>query len=190
MNTKIHFSLGFQYEAYIYGIDRQTGFLILRVDELRLEGGLFNVSFLVQEKLLGPHSRAVLDISKLLTESSENIDSDNPGAVNRSQPLQSPTESAPPQNNLTETPGYTRKMLFPEKSDGVLQTGLNKGVFTRSWFDRELNYEQQVRALFITSCSLLKMFLESCRQHTGAKLWYCTLPHLWSTWNWENKDYR
>lgn len=139
---------------------------------------------------MGPHSRAVLDISKLLTESNENIASDNAGTVNRTQPPLSPNEPISPQHIQTEVPGYAKKMLFPEKSDGVLQTGLNKGVFTRTWFDRELNYEQQVRVLFITSCSLLKRLSESCRQHTGAKLWHRTLPNLWSTWNWENKDHR
>lgn len=134
----------------------------MRIDELRLEGGLFNVSFLVQEKLFGPHSRAVLDLSKLLIESSENIASNNAGSVNQAQLPLSPNGSVPPQNTLTEVPGYVRRMLFPEKSDGVLQTSLSKGVFTRTWFDRELNYEQQVCAIFIMSYGLLKRLSESC----------------------------
>ena len=58
---------GVQYEAYIYAIDRQAGFLLLRIDQLQLESGSFNVSFLVQEDLLGPHARALFDMNRLLS---------------------------------------------------------------------------------------------------------------------------
>lgn len=40
--------------------------------------------------------------------------------------------------------GWLRRNLFPTESDGVMQTSLPKGLFNRSWFDRNLNYEQKV----------------------------------------------
>ncbi|KAL9045977.1 MAG: hypothetical protein Q9214_001078 [Letrouitia sp. 1 TL-2023] len=39
--------------------------------------------------------------------------------------------------------GWLRRTLFPIESDGVMQTSLPKGLFNRSWFDRNLNYEQK-----------------------------------------------
>jgi hypothetical protein len=47
-----------------------------------------------------------------------------------------------------EARGFVRRMLFPEKDDGVWQTTLSRGNFKRRWFDGELNYEQQVRMAF------------------------------------------
>jgi len=134
---------GLQYEAYIYGIDRQAGFLILGIDNLALDSGLFNVSFLVQEKLLGPHTRAILDMSQLLAYTSE-INSDSTGGDTQVKSSLSTDRSPELRSLSTLTSGYARKMLFPEKSDGILQTTLSKGMFNHRWFDMELNYEQQV----------------------------------------------
>ncbi|KAL8927036.1 MAG: hypothetical protein Q9208_002581 [Pyrenodesmia sp. 3 TL-2023] len=38
---------------------------------------------------------------------------------------------------------WIRRMTFPEESDGVIQKSLPQGTFKRSWFDRNLNYEQK-----------------------------------------------
>jgi len=47
--------------------------------------------------------------------------------------------------NQTSQNDFMRQMLFPEATDGVLQTNLPQGVFPhRVWFDRNLNYEQEV----------------------------------------------
>ena len=112
------------------------------IDHLTLDSGLFNVSFLVQEKLLGPHTRAMLDMSQLLAYTSENNDSTG-GDTQVKSPL-STDKSPEPRSLSTPTYSYARKMLFPEKSDGILQTTLSKGMFNHRWFDMELNYEQQV----------------------------------------------
>lgn len=40
---------------------------------------------------------------------------------------------------------WIRRMLFPDESDGTIQTSLPQGVFKRSWFDRHLNHEQKVQ---------------------------------------------
>ena len=42
--------------------------------------------------------------------------------------------------------GWLRRMMFPTEADGITQTSLAQGLFNRSWFDRQLNYEQKVRA--------------------------------------------
>lgn len=106
---------------------------------MRLESGLFNVSFLVQEQLLGPHARSVLDISKLLANMGENHDSTE--ILNRAQRSLSTSEPPLP---CRLSYNYTRKMLFPEEADGILQKTLNTGLFNHRWFDTELNSEQQV----------------------------------------------
>lgn len=120
-----------------------------------LESGFFNVSFLVQEQLLGPHTRAILDMSKLLVDTSENNDST--GGDTQAKSSLGTGKSLESHRLSTLTSSYARKMLFPEKSDGILQTTLSKGMFNHRWFDMELNYEQQVSApsgaLYITECS-------------------------------------
>ncbi|KAF8471155.1 hypothetical protein BDZ91DRAFT_514668 [Kalaharituber pfeilii] len=131
---------GYQYEAYIHGIDRQAGFLVLRIDDLRLESGMFNVCFLVQERIFGPHSRAVHECSKLLASGEKVGDGSFP---NIRQLSVGHVDNGSIANAGIERSTYLRKMLFPEKEDGVLQTTLSKGMFKHRWFDIELNYEQQ-----------------------------------------------
>ncbi|KAL9124953.1 MAG: hypothetical protein Q9217_005776 [Psora testacea] len=38
---------------------------------------------------------------------------------------------------------WVRQMLFPQESDGVIQTKLPSAVFNLTWYDKELNYEQK-----------------------------------------------
>ena len=81
-------------------------------------------------------------MSKLLAYTTENNDST--GGDTQVKSSLSTDKSPEPHSLSTLTSSYARKMLFPEKSDGILQTTLNKGTFSHKWFDMELNYEQQV----------------------------------------------
>lgn len=150
--------IGYQYNTYVYGIDRQNGFIILRADHLILESGLFNVIFVVQGRDFGPHTRAVIDCGKSLTKSGSDqtdkfLPRDNDRSIPDGNTSLTTTTSSPPKKvhspvaSNPEGNSYLRKMLFPEKEDGVLQTTLGKGFFQLTWFDAELNWEQQVRLL-------------------------------------------
>ena len=43
-----------------------------------------------------------------------------------------------------DTNQWLRKMLFPQLSDGIMQSGLPSGTFKQKWYDKSLNYEQMV----------------------------------------------
>lgn len=58
---------GYEYEAFVYGMDRSVGYLILRADGLWIEnGGKFNVIFGVQERRWDGPRRAVADVGSCL----------------------------------------------------------------------------------------------------------------------------
>jgi len=126
---------GFEYEAYVYGMDKTVGYLILRVDGLWIEiGGRFNVIFGVQEQRWDGARRAVADVGTALTARS-NGQTSVPTQTNE---IASGTQSS-----------FLRRMLFPEESDGIMQYGLPRGIFGRQWIDKELNYEQVSWEVFI-----------------------------------------
>lgn len=117
---------GYEYETYIYGMDKSVGYVVLRADGLWIEvGGKFNVIFGVQEHRWDSARRAISDVGRALKP------------LDRSE--ERPKEETPKDAQESQ---FLRRMLFPEKSDGVMQYGLSRGVFSRSWIDAELNYEQ------------------------------------------------
>lgn len=119
---------GIEYVTYVYGMDKTQGYLHLRADCLWIQpGGRFNVIFGVQENRWDAPRRAVADVGFSL----------NAWAPNQS--LSPPLRSYTPP---TIQSSFLRRMFFPEKSDGVMQFDLPRGVFRRSWFDDQLNYEQ------------------------------------------------
>ncbi|KAA8913536.1 P-loop containing nucleoside triphosphate hydrolase protein [Sphaerosporella brunnea] len=111
---------GYEYETYVYGLDRAVGYVVLRADGLWIEaGGKFNVIFGVQENRWQGARWAVADVGKALKIS----------------------VSGRSKKNTKHS--FLRRMLFPEKSDGRMQYTLSRGIFERQWIDKELNYEQQ-----------------------------------------------
>jgi len=129
---------GYQYDACIYGMDKTVGYIVLRVDHLVLESGRFNVCFVVQEKQWTGATRAIEDLGAELRGASSREATGNP--------VEGTKVNGTEANNK---PGvFVRRMLFPEKEDGIWQTTLSRGIFKRRWFDGELNYEQQVRVVF------------------------------------------
>ncbi|KAI5795123.1 P-loop containing nucleoside triphosphate hydrolase protein [Geopyxis carbonaria] len=126
---------GYEYETFVFGMDRTEGYIVVRADGLWIEmGGTFNVIFGVQERYWEGVRRAVVDIDIHLTTETRN------GAFVGEKEI-------PDRKHLvTQTKGsnsFLRRMLFPRDRDGKMQTRLNRGSFNRKWFDKELNYEQQ-----------------------------------------------
>ena len=150
---------------------------------------MFNVSFLVQDKLFGPQTRAMYDISKLLATGESNASDSGQLSLRSSHNDPAPSGTSGPGSS------WARKMLFPEKSDGVMQTTLTKGMLSHRWFDTELNFEQQVRFLAFVSFCPSEYYayvdcIESRERHNRTKLWYRSLSNFWASWNGENKDHR
>ena len=107
--------------------DKSVGYLVLRADGLWLEvGGRFNIIFGVQEHRWDSARRAVSDVGRALKLSTSSFDSGKP------------TDNS----ETADESRFLGRMLFPEKSDGIMQYGLSRGVFPRHWIDTELNYEQ------------------------------------------------
>ncbi|KAI5819436.1 P-loop containing nucleoside triphosphate hydrolase protein [Pyronema omphalodes] len=119
---------GIEYLTYVSGMDKTQGYLYLKAEKLWIEpGGRFNVIFGVQENRWDAPRRAISDVGFSL----------NAWPPNKS--LSSHLRSHTPP---TIPSSFLRRMLFPEKSDGVMQFNLPRGVFRRDWFDNHLNYEQ------------------------------------------------
>lgn len=140
---------GYQYDTFVYGLDKTEGFIVLRADNLILEPGAgFNVCFVCQEKAWHGAARAIDDVDvelKRVCSAPANGALATlvlPGHDRTSSPA---TPSAGSSPAPLPAQSFLKRMLFPQKEDGVWQTGLSKGVFRRSWFDTDLNYEQQVR---------------------------------------------
>jgi helicase MOV-10 len=110
---------GYEYETYVYGMDKAVGYVVLRADGLWIEqGGKFNVIFGVQGSRWQGARCAVTDVGRTLRSPDIRISKED---IN---------------------PSFLRRMLFPEKSDGRMQYELSRGIFERQWIDKELNYEQ------------------------------------------------
>ena len=127
---------GYEYETFIWGMDKALGFVVLRADGLWVEsGGRFNVMFNAQHYRWDGARRAIADIGKSLHEAgpepSDAESQGNPSAGAEESPSKKPLPSY-----------FLRKMLFPDQADGVMQHSLTQGDFERQWIDKELNYEQ------------------------------------------------
>lgn len=127
---------GYEYETFVFGMDKTEGYIVLRADGLWPEmGGTFNVVFCVQEQLWDSAHRAVTDIGLQLCMSAET------GGGMTTNGVQSPHVPSfinPPMRANT----FLRRMLFPEEADGEMQHTAKSSVYRRRWFDTELNFEQ------------------------------------------------
>lgn len=138
---------GFQYDACVYGMDKTVGYIVLRVDHLMMESGRFNVCFCVQEKRWAGPARAIEDLGGELKsadakERSSIINGINGLNINGTNGVNGNGANGSVNQDIPRG-GFVRRMLFPEKADGILQRNLGRGAFNRGWFDGELNYEQQ-----------------------------------------------
>jgi helicase MOV-10 len=127
---------GYEYETFVFGMDKTEGYIVLRADGLWIEtGAMFNVVFCVQEQLWDSAHRAVTDIGLQLNPPAGG----NGNAVTNG--IQSPHVPSfinpPPRANT-----FLRRMLFPENTDGEMQHTAKSSVYRRRWFDKELNFEQ------------------------------------------------
>ena len=61
---------------------------------------------------------------------------------------------------------WMRRMLFPNQSDGVEQSGLPQGVFKRKFFDENLNFEQQASIQISSSSIDVTARIIPCREST------------------------
>lgn len=130
---------GYQYDACVYGMDKTYGYIVLRVDHLLMESGRFNVCFGVQERRWAGPTRAIEDLGSVLGRANAREEPAIANGANGTKGINGTVGA----DAFEET--FVRRMLFPEKADGVWQRSLGRGVFSRGWFDGELNYEQQVR---------------------------------------------
>lgn len=128
---------GYEYETFVFGMDKTEGYIVLRADGLWIEmGGMFNVIFCVSEQLWDSSHRAVTEVGAQLAVDGENAN--GKASVVHSPVPQTPTFiNAPPRVNT-----FLRRMLFPEETDGEMQFTAKSSVYRRKWFDKELNFEQ------------------------------------------------
>jgi helicase MOV-10 len=137
---------GYEYETFIYGMDKALGYVVLRADGLWVEsGGRFNVMFNAQHYRWDGARRAIADIGKSLqhevgSEPSSAESQGNPSAGAEESPSQKPLPSY-----------FLRRMLFPDQADGVMQHSLTQGALERQWIDKGLNYEQVSQTLHAIS---------------------------------------
>jgi helicase MOV-10 len=115
---------GLEFNAIVWGLARPQEEILLRIDGLTQL--TCNIIFDVQQHRIAPIARSIFST----------VDSLRAAASDQ------------------ETPGWLRRMLFPELSDGVVQSTLPEGTFpAMKWVDTKLNYEQQKAANAIVSSS-------------------------------------
>lgn len=163
---------GYQYDAYVYGMDKTVGYIVLRVDHLMMESGRFNVCFGVQERRWAGPVRAIEDLGAELRKSDAREKLGMTNGTNGANGINGNGINGAVGADIGDG-GFVRRMLFPEKAYGVWQRSLGRGAFNRGWFDGELNYEQQVRLAFLAWLKYLSSIC-SCtiRRHFAIKKLY------------------
>ncbi|EEH03233.1 conserved hypothetical protein [Histoplasma capsulatum G186AR] len=114
---------GHQLHAVVWGISMAKETIIIRIDHLLPTSRLCNIQFTVQPDLFVPLWRAVVDVTDGRLWEHEDVKAEVAGSIENKR-------------------NWLRHMLFPEPSDGVLQTMLPKGAFEHNWADKDLNYQQ------------------------------------------------
>ncbi|KAJ9663358.1 hypothetical protein H2198_000875 [Neophaeococcomyces mojaviensis] len=105
---------GQQHNAIVWSIIRRKKLIIVKLGSALPRDSRCNLSIPIQLSKCAPAWRAVSLTSSLLLSDHADVEK-----------------------------LWLRSMLFPESSDGVLQTALSKGKFDLSWKDPELNFEQK-----------------------------------------------
>ena len=124
---------GHEISATVHAVDRKTECLYLRIDGVGSLPIVCNVSFVVQSHQVHCLQNTILDIANEMA-----------------LPLVSQKNSGPENGRMdslaskADTTHWLRKMLFPELSDGIVQSGLPPGTFKQKWYEKSLNYEQMV----------------------------------------------
>jgi helicase MOV-10 len=107
---------GWEYRAVVWGLQRSKEQVILRLDGFPPDAlRICNVSFIMQDHKCSPLYGAVAKVARHLRQSHLN----------------------------SSHMSWLRFMLFPDEVHGSLQRTLSKGSFDISWYDKQLNFEQQ-----------------------------------------------
>ena len=144
------FWTGKQYNASVYSVSRVNETVYLRIDGLEhltpyyqsVLPMVVNVVHPLKESVLQAQRRALLSTGRSLEQSSpglEGVPVDLDGFPESS--LGIGTWNARYNSSTAPRNDWTRRMLFPVKSDGRLQTKL-RSVPHRALFDHAINYEQ------------------------------------------------
>ena len=112
---------GYELSAVVLAIDKRYETIFIRASGLLPTiPPICNISFIPSGGQIKALQRAVVNIGRELSEHVLKVSTD------------------------TRNRSWLQYMLFPQDTDGHLQTTLPSGVFERNWFDRSLNYEQMV----------------------------------------------
>ena len=123
---------GHEISATVHAVDRKTECLYLRIDGVGSLPIVCNVSFVVQSHRVHCLQNTVLDVANEMALPSLSQDSSPENARVDASAI------------IDGTNQWLRKMLFPQLSDGIMQSGLPSGTFKQKWYDRGLNFEQMV----------------------------------------------
>ena len=140
---------GYQLNAVIVGIDKSSELLFIRAHGIIwVEPVVCNVSFVVQARLIESLQRAAADIAKELEPKKSSGERTKIATRSTSRFDTNLTENRTIEDVQLGEPSessWLRRILFPEEANGIQQTTLPSFIFSQSWFDEGLNYEQKVR---------------------------------------------
>lgn len=120
---------GFQVRAVIAGIDKLQELIILNAAGIEsMLPPVCNVMFEPQPRVMHSLHRAVADVASALFRQENRI-----------------TSAAVRKVRGVDKHDWLHRMLFPVDAHGIQQETLPSAVFPQTWFDKVLNFEQQVR---------------------------------------------
>ena len=125
-----------QTRAIVIGVDKVNEFMIIYANGLLPFGvPMCNVSFLAQSSLAQSLHRAVTGVSQYILEQI-------------ATPMYTKTSR---KTSIERTDNnWLRCMLFPQQREGIQQTTLPSVIFSQTWIDTSLNYEQKVTYASLT----------------------------------------
>ncbi|OCK73782.1 P-loop containing nucleoside triphosphate hydrolase protein [Lepidopterella palustris CBS 459.81] len=151
---------GYQFNASVWGINRASEQVYLRVHGLRPESMIFNVVFQVQQRRVQAMRTSLAMIQEYFREASrsaintrieimshellchEAANSIMSNGHGQAQAMQQSELGKDTVSGHSRQHPWIRGMLFPTESDGELQRTLHKIAHTRNLFDARLNFEQ------------------------------------------------
>jgi helicase MOV-10 len=146
---------GVQYNACVYSINRATETVYLKVEGLEPQYAgynampiMVNVGFTIKQPQIEVQQRGLSLIDSELKKAASQllrvelgVNADDLDDFGKMLGIGVARGKASAERERTTHNDWTRRMLFPEEADGVLQTRLRK-VPHRPLFDHAINYEQ------------------------------------------------
>jgi helicase MOV-10 len=146
---------GVQYNACVYSVNRATEMVYLKVEGLEPQYAgynalpiMVNVGFaikqpqiMVRQKALGLIDSELKSTASRLLQAGLGADDDEFDGLGQILKIGNARGKISAEKERTTHNDWTRRILFPEEGDGVLQTRLRK-VPHRPLFDHAINYEQ------------------------------------------------